>query len=124
MNEEWRVAAACRYVDPELFFPPSAEYASTALSVCRRCPARQACLDYALEAEIRDGVWGGKTREQRARILNGTKNHNAFKTHCKNNHPFDEANTYIRPNTGTRMCRTCQRASEARWRQRREAVSA
>ncbi|MEU9067340.1 HNH endonuclease [Streptomyces sp. NPDC048306] len=37
--------------------------------------------------------------------------HNASKTHCKNGHPFDEANTYINPASGARQCRTCRSAS-------------
>ena len=31
-----------------------------------------------------------------------------MKTECKRGHPFDEANTYIRPGDGARMCRACQ----------------
>lgn len=33
---------------------------------------------------------------------------NARKTHCKNNHLFDDGNTRIRPN-GARVCRRCER---------------
>lgn len=36
---------------------------------------------------------------------------NARKTHCKHGHPFDEANTYLRPGGG-RTCRTCRAARE------------
>jgi hypothetical protein len=32
--------------------------------------------------------------------------HNAKKTHCHAGHPFDEANTYVRPDGG-RACRAC-----------------
>src|SRR3990172_7805684 len=32
----------------------------------------------------------------------------ARRTHCKNGHPFDEVNTWIRPD-GTRICRICKR---------------
>lgn len=31
----------------------------------------------------------------------------ALQTHCVNGHPLDEANTYRRPDTGTRRCRAC-----------------
>lgn len=30
-------------------------------------------------------------------------------THCPHGHPYDEANTYIRPDTGGRKCRACLR---------------
>ena len=34
----------------------------------------------------------------------------AAQTHCKHGHPFDEANTYVRPRRqGGRQCRTCNR---------------
>jgi hypothetical protein len=32
---------------------------------------------------------------------------NARKTHCKRGHPFDAANTYVRPGGTGRGCRTC-----------------
>ncbi len=36
----------------------------------------------------------------------GAARWNAWKTHCINGHPFDEANTYYRP-TGGRSCKEC-----------------
>jgi hypothetical protein len=36
---------------------------------------------------------------------------NAAKTHCPSNHPYDEVNTYTRPGTNKRDCRTCRRTS-------------
>lgn len=37
------------------------------------------------------------------------------KTHCRQGHPYDEANTYIRPSRGERECRICRRESMKRW---------
>lgn len=34
---------------------------------------------------------------------------NASKEACRNGHIYDEENTYIRPDTGARMCRTCRK---------------
>lgn len=31
------------------------------------------------------------------------------KDHCPQGHPYDEANTYLRPSTGHRECRQCNR---------------
>ncbi|MFI2465956.1 HNH endonuclease signature motif containing protein [Streptomyces globisporus] len=31
------------------------------------------------------------------------------RTHCINGHPFDETNTYLRPDSGSRQCRQCSR---------------
>jgi hypothetical protein len=33
---------------------------------------------------------------------------NARKTHCIQGHPFSAANTYIRPDEGSRQCRACK----------------
>ena len=42
-------------------------------------------------------------------------------THCQRGHKFSAENTYYRPGSG-RTCRTCRRASIARFRARRKAA--
>lgn len=42
----------------------------------------------------------------------------AVVTQCKHGHPYDEANTYIRPDRGTRQCRACSRVNQANIRRR------
>ena len=69
MNLSWRQSAACRGVDPDIFYPASEEEADEAKSVCAQCNVRQACLEHALTARERDGVWGGATEKERRRIL-------------------------------------------------------
>jgi WhiB family redox-sensing transcriptional regulator len=66
----WRDHAACRHLDPDLFFPVSTSDASlpqieTARRVCERCPVLTACLRWALDAGQVSGIWGGTTEEQR-----------------------------------------------------------
>jgi WhiB family redox-sensing transcriptional regulator len=73
---DWRDRAACREADPELFFPltdqgPSRVQTLAALEHCRRCEVREACLNWALDTGIQEGVWGGSTEEQRHIILRG-----------------------------------------------------
>jgi WhiB family redox-sensing transcriptional regulator len=46
--------------DPELFFTESPGDAETAKALCRKCPARAACLVGALERREPWGVWGGE----------------------------------------------------------------
>lgn len=46
---------------------------------------------------------------------------NTAKTHCKNNHPFDEANTYRA--RGRRECRACRAEAERRRYHRLRAAS-
>lgn len=44
------------------------------------------------------------------------------KTHCPQGHPFDEANTYRRPN-GARGCRTCMRLASQVWKLKQKRAS-
>ena len=64
----------CRDVDTTVFFPkgkdasrPRGVY-DQAVAICANCPARQPCLEYALRCNETDGVWGGRTPEQRRRL--------------------------------------------------------
>ncbi|MEV1011776.1 WhiB family transcriptional regulator [Streptomyces sp. NPDC049881] len=67
----WHARARCRGMDPadadELFFhAPRAHAAiSEAKATCHSCPVRRECLGYALDNEIRDGLWGGLTERER-----------------------------------------------------------
>ena len=68
--EGWRQHAACNGADLSLFFPAGEEKTLTApaLKVCAGCPVKQACLDYAIETNQTDGVWGGMTGPDRRRL--------------------------------------------------------
>jgi hypothetical protein len=69
----WRARAACRGVDPELFFPAAergpvrAVQVAAAKAVCAGCPVRAECLDEAL-ARIPYGIAGGLTENERRRL--------------------------------------------------------
>jgi WhiB family transcriptional regulator, redox-sensing transcriptional regulator len=65
----WRQRAACRGVDPDIFYPMSDEDAEDAKAICAQCPVKQACLEWALTAREREGVWGGATERERRRII-------------------------------------------------------
>jgi WhiB family redox-sensing transcriptional regulator len=65
----WRQRAACRGVEPDIFYPLTDEDAVAAKSVCAQCSVRQACLEYALTHREKEGVWGGATERERRRIL-------------------------------------------------------
>jgi hypothetical protein len=39
---------------------------------------------------------------------------NALKRECPRGHPYDEANTYVRPDRGSRSCRACRKESRKR----------
>ena len=69
MNLSWRQRAACRGVDPDVFYPTSDEEAEVAKAICTQCPVREPCLEYALTTRERDGVWGGATERERRRLV-------------------------------------------------------
>jgi WhiB family redox-sensing transcriptional regulator len=69
MNLTWRQNAACRGLDPEIFYPVTDEEADVAKAVCAVCAVRETCLEHALGSRERDGVWGGATEKERRRIL-------------------------------------------------------
>ncbi len=62
----WDIEAGCQSVDPEVFFPdrPS-DRALAAKAICRGCPVRTQCLEFALSARLDHGVWGGLTEVER-----------------------------------------------------------
>jgi WhiB family transcriptional regulator, redox-sensing transcriptional regulator len=68
--------AACRDVDPDLFFPvgksgPALLQIDEAKQVCRRCPVLAECLTWALERPKQQGVCGGTTEDERAAVRRG-----------------------------------------------------
>ncbi|MER3395239.1 MAG: WhiB family transcriptional regulator [Acidimicrobiia bacterium] len=64
----WRKYGSCNGSDPELFYPESEEETASALAICSTCRVREPCLEYALEAREKLGIWGGTTERDRRRI--------------------------------------------------------
>jgi WhiB family redox-sensing transcriptional regulator len=69
-SSSWLDLAACRELDPEIFFPISTTGAALgqvheAQAICARCPVAAHCLDWALRTGQDHGVWGGTTPEER-----------------------------------------------------------
>lgn len=62
----WDDEAGCRGIDPDVFFPdrPS-DLALAAKAICRGCPVRTQCLEFALATRLDHGVWGGLTEVER-----------------------------------------------------------
>ena len=58
----------CSQTDPEAFYPDKGEPTEPAKAVCRACPVRFECLEWALDGNERFGVWGGLSPTQRRRI--------------------------------------------------------
>lgn len=56
----WRLIAACRNMDPAIFFPRPGASADYAKTVCAGCSVRAECAEAGREE--RHGIWSGKTR--------------------------------------------------------------
>ena len=67
--EEWQDRAACRDVPVQLFFPPAEHEGDEAKAMCAICEVRQPCLEYAIAAGERFGVWGGLTPQERRSLI-------------------------------------------------------
>lgn len=67
-RRSWTRLAACRGMDPAVFFPGRGAPTSEAKAVCARCPVKAECLKAALEERERFGIWGGFSERERRRL--------------------------------------------------------
>ena len=65
----WMLRACCRGANTREFFPSNGLGVEAAQRICRTCPVREECLEYALQHHIEQGVWGGASERERRRIL-------------------------------------------------------
>jgi WhiB family redox-sensing transcriptional regulator len=58
-------------VDPQVFHPAEEDEAGAdaAKAICDVCPVRVTCLEYAISAREKEGVWGGMTARERRRLV-------------------------------------------------------
>lgn len=67
-DDSWMVEGICNSTDPELWFPEKGKSAKQAIGICRECPVRQKCLEWAISHNETVGVWGGITPDERKRM--------------------------------------------------------
>ncbi len=67
--ELWSTRAACKGLDPSIFYPPTDEEAEEAKAICAVCPVQVECLEHAISLREKNGVWGGATERERLRII-------------------------------------------------------
>jgi WhiB family redox-sensing transcriptional regulator len=65
-TSDWRALAACKGVDPNVFFPGRGIPLDYARSFCEKCEVRTECLGENLVEKI--GVWGGTSDRERRRM--------------------------------------------------------
>ena len=68
MSGDWRDDAACRDVEPELFFPGRHDDPHAAKQICATCQSLIPCLDLAMSDPDIKGIWGGTDLAQRTAI--------------------------------------------------------
>lgn len=63
----WRARARCRGVDTSVFYARRGDNITleVAKRICRGCPVKVECLQYALERGERFGTWGGVSEARR-----------------------------------------------------------
>lgn len=62
---DWLSTAPCK-AEPEAMFPGTLTHEiEHAKAYCRRCPAVERCLQWALDTGTEHGVWGGLTEDER-----------------------------------------------------------
>lgn len=110
-NTRWMLDALCAESDPEMFFVDKGGNPRPAIEICRRCPVRVACLEFALEHHMGYGVWGGMTAHAR-RDLKRAMPVGAARPEweCVNGHDTRELG---RLPSG--KCRACNREQTRRW---------
>ncbi|MFI9755781.1 WhiB family transcriptional regulator [Streptomyces collinus] len=70
-DTNWQPHGVCHGMDPEdadaTFFPLPRDHEAIAEAkeLCAPCPVRRDCLNYALENDLKEGVWGGLTEAER-----------------------------------------------------------
>lgn len=64
----WQELALCAQTDPDIFFPEKGGSTTPATSVCTACEVQAECLEYAISNDIRHGIWGGMSDNDRRRM--------------------------------------------------------
>lgn len=100
----WRVEAACRGMNPNVFYPEVGGAAvRIARTICNTCPVQTECLEDARQHREEYGVWGGKTVNERDRYerfnLNAPYAHLVINVDTALHHrPVDNMSTNLIPN--------------------------
>ncbi len=76
-DEEWQVTAACRGPQAAAFYPPAhverkeerTARERAAKEICRRCPVKRPCLEFAMQTREPHGIWGGLNKLERKQLL-------------------------------------------------------
>lgn len=69
LDSDWLTRAICANVHPDTFTGPFGPTGvRTAKAICRMCPVRTDCLEFALGSDSVRGIWGGLTQNERNKL--------------------------------------------------------
>ena len=77
VEDDWQLRAACRGPQAAVFFPPGTFERKDekvgrevrAKDICRTCPVKRPCLDYAIDIREPHGIWGGLSEVERKGLV-------------------------------------------------------
>lgn len=102
----WQSQGLCVGEDQEIWFPSNDTDAETAKQICRVCPVKSECRDFAIRHREPHGVWGGLSETDRRRLKrNGTTMLERRCTCCDRIFEFDSTAQKRLP----RLCPSCIR---------------
>lgn len=113
-NPRWTHKAACSPKTAEWFWPVNKGNLTAdtraALAICARCPAKDACREYAITNGETEGVWGGLTETELRQLVaaRGTQR-NKPRTNQANKRVHGECVRCgkFRELTGRKVCVSC-----------------
>jgi WhiB family redox-sensing transcriptional regulator len=65
LDQQWADQALCTQRDPTLWFPVRGGTCRPAKAICRGCPVRVECLDWAQVTGQQYGIWGSYSTKER-----------------------------------------------------------
>ena len=70
LSMEWRIGRNynCMGMGFQKFFPEEISGVLEAKAICKDCPLKEECLEFAIENGEHFGVWGGTSERERMRI--------------------------------------------------------
>ena len=69
MTNSWMDSALCAEIGGDDWFPEiGGENGKRAKQICASCNVVQQCLEYALTHGITEGIWGGQSPQERAKL--------------------------------------------------------
>jgi WhiB family transcriptional regulator, redox-sensing transcriptional regulator len=70
-EQAWRDRAACKGEPTQIFFATQGQDVRVARSICNNCPVRLECLEWAVDASVQHGIFGGRVPRERRALRKG-----------------------------------------------------